>query len=366
MNVWDSINVDTFEAYERYMQNNNTSQATIKAYFGNLKALCRKAGKDKNIDFSFSAIEGFEMKKDKTNKSLRDDKQVALTEDEVKRIYEYKSDNDKENEIRDIFVLQCELGQRISDMDKFVKGGYELDKEFNTISIIQQKTNEIAIIPISPIAAEILKKYKDGLKYNGDLDKDSTKRYINIHIKEIARNVGITDMVTYQEDKGGKVTTIKKPKCELIHTHTARHTFVTISCRRGIPKEAVIIATGHTDIKMIDKVYNHPSNKDRAKQVSAAYATKATYDNKAVTEIKMIEEEEAEIIGKEIIKEKIETLQKEILRIKGDIEFKGIELMMNINKNISGQEIIEAIVFLKNDILRIEKEIEGYNKALQS
>jgi integrase len=364
MNVWNSINYDTFEAYERYMQSNNASQATIKVYFDNLKALCRIAGKDRNIDFSFSAIEGFEPKKNKANKTLRKNKQVDLTEGEIKRIYEYKSDNNKENEVRDIFVLQCELGQRIGDMDKFVKGGYKLNEKLNTITIIQHKTNEIAIMPVSPIAAELLKRYKDGLKYNKDLSDKSTQFYINKHIKEIARKVGITDMVTYQEDKGGKVITIEKPKCERIRTHTARHTFVTISCRRGIQKDIIKIATGHSDDTMIDEVYSHQSIEDREKQVSEGYGTKATNDNKAAT--KTIEDTVAKILGKEIITKKIEALKNDILRIKGDIEFKGFELMMNINKDISEQEIIEAIVFLKNDIIRIEKEIEGYNKALDA
>ena len=50
-------------------------------------------------------------------------------------------------------------------------------------------------------------------------------------------------------------------------------------CRKGIPKETVIIATGHEDTKMIDKVYSHLSNKDKAQKVSTAFKKKLDGDN---------------------------------------------------------------------------------------
>jgi hypothetical protein len=34
--------------------------------------------------------------------------------------------------------------------------------------------------------------------------------------------------------------------------------FITLSCRRGVPKEMVILVTGHKDTTLIDEVYNHP------------------------------------------------------------------------------------------------------------
>ena len=57
----------------------------------------------------------------------------------------------------------------------------------------------------------------------------------------------------------------------MIHSHTARHTFVTIMCRMGIPKDAVIIATGHEDTTMIDAVYEHLNEQDKANKVHSAF-----------------------------------------------------------------------------------------------
>ena len=63
-----------------------------------------------------------------------------------------------------------------------------------------------------------------------------------------------------------------------MYKRQARHTFITIMCRRDIPKETIIIATGHEDTKMIDKVYSHLSNKDKAQKVSTAFKKKLDGD----------------------------------------------------------------------------------------
>ena len=42
-------------------------------------------------------------------------------------------------------------------------------------------------------------------------------------------------------------------------------------CRKDIPKETVILATGHDDTKMIDEVYSHLTHKDKSKKVAVAF-----------------------------------------------------------------------------------------------
>ena len=133
----------------------------------------------------------------------------------------------------------------------------------NLNSIIQQKTKARAIIPLLPLAKEIISKYenKELLYYK------ERKSIVNEALKEVAEQAGLDEPITYEEN-GIKQT---QPLYKLLHTHTARHTFITILCRKGIPKETVIIATGHEDTKMIDKVYSHLNSKDKAKKVSNAF-----------------------------------------------------------------------------------------------
>ena len=277
-NTWESMNLNTFEGYQKYLVDNGRGSVTIRNIIQNtLFPLLKKVSKRVDIPFTWydSNLNSFEFVKDESNKELASNKKVTLTEEQLKQLYDYPITGTelqvrKRTEIRDLFVLQCLVGQRVGDMQKFFNGDNEKDEEEDTISIIQQKTKARAIIPLTPLAKEIISKYQNTeLKYY----KPSNSN-LNAELRIIAEEAGLNTPVTF-EDKDGKQV---KPLFELVHTHTARHTFITIMCRRDIPKETIIIATGHEDTKMIDKVYSHLSNKDKAQKVSTAFKKKLDGD----------------------------------------------------------------------------------------
>ncbi len=272
-NTWESMNLDTINRYQKQiikenpLHPHNTLRNIIKGIIFNLLGIA-----DKRLDIPFkwsdSNLNSFEFVKDKSNKELADNKKVSLTEEQLNKFYKHiitgtERQIKKYTEIRDLFILQCLVGQRIGDMQKFFNGDNEMDEEAGTISIIQQKTKARAIIPLLPLAKEIISKYenKELLYYK------ERKSIVNEALKEVAEQAGLDEPITYEEN-GIKQT---QPLYKLLHTHTARHTFITILCRKGIPKETVIIATGHEDTKMIDKVYSHLNSKDKAKKVSNAF-----------------------------------------------------------------------------------------------
>lgn len=272
-NTWESMNLDTINRYQKQiikenpLHPHNTLRNIIKGTIFNLLGIA-----DKRLDIPFkwsdSNLNSFEFVKDKSNKELADNKKVSLTEEQLNKFYKHiitgtERQIKKYTEIRDLFILQCLVGQRIGDMQKFFNGDNEMDEEAGTISIIQQKTKARAIIPLLPLAKEIISKYenKELLYYK------ERKSIVNEALKEVAEQAGLDEPITYEEN-GIKQT---QPLYKLLHTHTARHTFITILCRKGIPKGTVIIATGHEDTKMIDKVYSHLNSKDKAKKVSNAF-----------------------------------------------------------------------------------------------
>ena len=276
--TWESMNLNTFEGYQKYLVDNGRGSVTIRNIIQNtLFPLLKKVSKRVDIPFTWydSNLNSFEFVKDESNKELASNKKVTLTEEQLKQLYDYPITGTelqvrKRTEIRDLFVLQCLVGQRVGDMQKFFNGDNEKDEEEDTISIIQQKTKARAIIPLTPLAKEIIAKYQNTeLKYY----KPSNSN-LNAELRIIAEEAGLNTPVTFGDKDGKQV----KPLHELIHTHTARHTFITIMCRRDIPKETIIIATGHEDTKMIDKVYSHLSNKDKAQKVSTAFKKKLDGD----------------------------------------------------------------------------------------
>lgn len=272
-NTWESMNLDTINRYQKQiikenpLHPHNTLRNIIKGTIFNLLGIA-----DKRLDIPFkwsdSNLNSFEFVKDKSNKELADNKKVSLTEEQLNKFYKHiitgtERQIKKYTEIRDLFILQCLVGQRIGDMQKFFNGDNEMDEEAGTISIIQQKTKARAIIPLLPLAKEIISKYenKELLYYK------ERKSIVNEALKEVAEQAGLDEPITYEENGIKQTQSLYK----LLHTHTARHTFITILCRKGIPKETVIIATGHEDTKMIDKVYSHLNSKDKAKKVSNAF-----------------------------------------------------------------------------------------------
>ncbi len=278
--TWESMNLETFTRYQQFLledgkEDNKKGKkaSSLKNIMSTFFAILRKASKRIDIPFKWeeSNLESFELVKDKSNKELARNKEVALTEEQIKQLYEHQLTGTekqvkKNTEIRDLFVLQCLVGQRVSDMQKFLNGDNERDEENGTISIVQQKTGARAIIPLVPLAEEIIDKYA-GKEIKYYKEKQSA---LNNAIRSIAQEAGLDEPITYEEN-GTKYT---KPLYELLHTHCGRHSFITIMCRKGIPKEDIIIATGHENTKMVDEVYAHLTAKDKSRKVTSAFKKK--------------------------------------------------------------------------------------------
>ena len=195
-----------------------------------------------------------------------------MTEKQLLAIYNYTNLKPREVEARDLFICQCLLGQRISDLPKIFKGEYAitlLDDENEVISFTVQKTREEATLYLFPVVKEILERYKQtGFKHIDLLIEDEkivrrNEAKLNRTIKQVCKKVGLDSDVIYVEQIGEDVVEKKKKLFEMIHTHIARHTFITLMCRLGVSKEDVIIATAHTDTTMIDDVYLHETVNDK-------------------------------------------------------------------------------------------------------
>lgn len=360
--TWESMNLNTFTGYQQYLVEDGKKASTVKNIMkGTFFAVLRKASKRLDLPFKWdeSNLESFELVKDKSNKELAQNKEVALTEEQIKQLYEYQLTGtekqvQKNTEIRDLFVLQCLVGQRISDMQKFFNGDNERDEEHGTISIVQQKTGARAIIPLVPMAEEIISKYSGKeIKYYKE-----RRSGLNKELKVITQEAGLDEPITYEEN-GIKYT---KPLYELLHTHTARHTFSTIMCRRGIPREDIIIATGHEDTQMLDKIYAHLTAKDKSKKVTNAFKKKlgdGIFDMGGQTEPENVPEKpsgenlmvmDCNLILKVIkegIAEGLKPLQQELSDIKQVMTH--ITGHKRVIQRINIQRIVDMVVSLRKD-----------------
>jgi len=269
---WNSINLDTLNAFQQYLIDKEKAHNTIASYFATITTILNDANKRKDIPFDMekSECKYFKLIKNKANKTNERKKQITLTDEQVKQFYEYVptgKNAERDIIIRDMFVLQCLTGQRIGDMDKVLYGnianGY--------ITIKQQKRGENATIPLPPFTQEILNKYKNGTTF--DYSDQKHILYVNNKLKEIAEKLGWNEMIEYEEFKGDKVKIECKPFYKLIHSHTARHTFITLMLRRGVQPNDLKYITGHSDTKKIDEIYSHLNEVDIQNRLTTALSS---------------------------------------------------------------------------------------------
>ena len=89
--------------------------------------------------------------------------------------------------------------------------------------------------------------------YEGKLPVSISNQKTNIYLKELGEFAGINEPLLITKYRGVEVVEIKEPKYNLMTSHTARRTFVTLSLEKGMRPETVMEITGHKDYKMFKK-----------------------------------------------------------------------------------------------------------------
>lgn len=124
---------------------------------------------------------------------------------------------------RDIFIFQCLIGCRVSDLIRLTPA----DIVNGAVEYIPEKTkNEranVVRVPLNPQAAALVEKYR-GKDPEGKLFPFISKQKYNDAIKRIFTLCGITRVVTTLDTATGKE--VKRPINEIASSHLARRTFV--------------------------------------------------------------------------------------------------------------------------------------------
>ena len=185
---------------------------------------------------------------------------IALTADEVSRIAYFDVDRfyagkrkdfrDNMKRVRDMFVLSCNLFQRHSDMVRIDPACFER----NVFRIVQQKTGSLAVVDIDKYAIEpktvyrILERYGYVAPYCGDIGN------YNFSLHQLLKDVGLDDPVRIEErGADGRMVSVTRPKWQLVSSHTARRTAITIGVMRGHNIHALRRCSGHSDLRIFDE-----------------------------------------------------------------------------------------------------------------
>lgn len=177
--------------------------------------------------------------------------QIYLQEKEISKLSKVKTENDREREVRDAFVIACYTALRISDLQQLNKA--VICK--GVISLYQKKTKELVEIPILKEIAPLITYYQEvGFPV-------INKMKANKIIKVLAARCGINEKVSRKEQRGGETTIVAVPKYELISFHTARRSCVTNLYKRGYPVNYVMSLSGHRSYQAFQR-YMKASSKE--------------------------------------------------------------------------------------------------------
>lgn len=126
---------------------------------------------------------------------------------------------------RDIFIFQCLIGCRVSDLMAMTPGSIIN----GAIEYMLQKTKgerpQVVRVPLNAIAKALVEKYagSDDLM-NGKLFPFISSQKYNVEIKKIFTTCGVNRMVTVLNPTTGAEE--KRPMNEIASSHLARRTFI--------------------------------------------------------------------------------------------------------------------------------------------
>ncbi len=131
---------------------------------------------------------------------------------------------------RDLFLLGCYTGLAYAEIKKLAARNIKLDPDGSKhIMDARKKTDIMSIIPLLPVAENILLKYSPTGNCRDFVWKVPTNQKLNASLKEIAKKAGVE---------------------KTLFMHLARHTFATtITLSHGVPLESVSKMLGHTTLK---------------------------------------------------------------------------------------------------------------------
>lgn len=220
----------------------NLADATIHKTLKMLTVTLNKAFDDGLVDTQF--YKPIFKKLFKDLKLKPQSRKFSLTKEEVLKIENYKPSDVDIQLTKDMFLFEIYTLLRISDLSQASESTVNLNER--TLNFRQQKTGELASIPLIDKAMEILKKYPR-MKF-----PKISHQYYNRQIKVLAKEAGIDDLIQIERKSLNNTEQIVKKKWELIASHHARVTGIVNMAQHGALPEEIISVSGHSNPRSIE------------------------------------------------------------------------------------------------------------------
>lgn len=225
---FEEINMDFYTDYTLYLEK-RLIKNSIGEHYKKIKHVMKAArleGLHENMQYENFTI------------SEEDVDNVYLTEEELIAISELDLQNTRLDKYRDVFLVGCYTGLRVSDLLRIRKEHYQVRGGAEMLIIKTQKTKRDVYIPF------LWKDLKVRLeKYGYNLPKMS-EQHLRKESRTIAKMAKINTPVLINSGRLKRAEPYEK--WETISIHTCRRTACTNMFKKGIPTKQIMMISGHT------------------------------------------------------------------------------------------------------------------------
>ncbi len=168
---------------------------------------------------------------------------IALTDEEIQSFIDVELTKfGRLDRVRDLFIILCHTGLRLSDAKRLTLENIVSDKSGDRfIQTVQEKTDNPVTTILTKDVDRILTKW-DGCP-NGISDQKFNK-----YLKELSEMVlDNSETVLQSYIQGGIPVNKRVPRWSLVSSHVGRRSFATNSFRKGIDPLTIRQITGHKD-----------------------------------------------------------------------------------------------------------------------
>ena len=248
--TWASLDKKVFDAFAGFISARGYTPKSQNKLIICLKALIKYAAVNDKLHDNLLCLYSIKRVKEVAGTAVA---KVYLNEQEIQALYEMKLEpGSLKDQVRDIFLIGCYTGQRVSDYSRLTKNNFcTTPNGTKIVRLVQEKTdNEVKIPYLNDNIFKIAEKYNYNFPRIGSMREGSSGNnadvLINRYIKQICRELSesvpslkepVKTILTLSERRAEEAGTkhfdrdeagnVIKPKYEMIVTHCARRSCIT-------------------------------------------------------------------------------------------------------------------------------------------
>ena len=220
----DAVTDGMFEDFRFYLKKKRFAAKTVNRHLCWLSRLMYRAVSKRVIRYNPFEDATYE----------KEERQIRfLQKSDIAKLMALKVNDKEAEQARQIFLFSCFTGLAIADMERLKFSHIQTSADGRRyIRKERQKTKVESVVPLHPIAEEILNRCRENqaVKEEGDalvFPRGCSRSVMNSKLSTVGLACGIRQRLSF---------------------HMARHTFGTLSLSAGIPIESIAKMMGHASI----------------------------------------------------------------------------------------------------------------------